>query len=378
MSRVARSTSGSGPVTFTEVDPKPRFEVIDAARGLIIILVVLNHVVNGLRASTLMTKEHWLYEVNSQLYLSRMPALALILGLFMAAGVAKGGTRAYIRRRVEFGIYIYAVWYVISGLSEVVSSRVKNVPKDPADLLQIWIMPGVLWFLPYLAVAAIVVAPLAPWRSRQRLLVTAAILVPVTVVSWGWNPDVFGLRGLALLVFTAAGAAIGFRRLGHSLDTHWRAWTVAGLVAGAAAVTLYSDHLNPSTVDVSARGDLVPEFTWADRPPSMLVACLGVVCFLGVSVLLHRWRVTARPLVFAGRHTLEIFVVHTIVTAATRIALEKLGITDLTVHIVAGMLLGVLLPLFLAVLAPRLRLTWLFAVPARGNQTWRTNSARRG
>ena len=46
--------------------------------------------------------------------------------------------------------------------------------------------------------------------------------------------------------------------------------------------------------------------------------------------------------------------------AAWRIVLRKLGVTDAWVHVVTGMLVGVLVPMLLYRMAPRLRIGWLF------------------
>jgi hypothetical protein len=53
---------------------------------------------------------------------------------------------------------------------------------------------------------------------------------------------------------------------------------------------------------------------------------------------------------------MPIYLVHIIVTAATRVMLLKLGVTGLGLHLALGTALGIVLPLVLDAVVQRLRL----------------------
>lgn len=64
---------------------------------------------------------------------------------------------------------------------------------------------------------------------------------------------------------------------------------------------------------------------------------------------------------FLGRYSMEIYVLHCFITAANRLILIKLGITNFYINIVVNGTMAILLPVLAAVILKKLRLhTWFF------------------
>jgi fucose 4-O-acetylase-like acetyltransferase len=333
-------------------------QAIDVARAVAIVGVVFNHTVDGLVTAGIVDASSRMSVFNQALYIFRMPALAFILGLFIARGAEKRGTPGYIRERVTFALYAYLVWFVLQTLVEVAASNVKNTPRGWDGFLEFWAMPGHLWFMPFLATSTVLISLAAPWRNKTRGVVVLAAVAACTVLTWGWNPTVFGMRGLSLLLFTAVGAAVGSRRLGSAMSQNPFGWACFGVVSLSGFMLLNRVNIRPGTLNDPDAYNL------GDNALSALAAALGVVILISLAVLLSRAPAVGGWLGRTiGTKTLEIYLAHVMIVAATRIVLGLLGATSELTFLVAAMLLGVGAPLLLAALAPRLRLSWLFQVP---------------
>lgn len=342
---------------------RQRIQVIDIARALAVLGVVLNHTVGGLLRADLVEFSSPLGTVNYWLYMFRMPALALLLGLFIPGGVQRHDSGGYIRRRLVFSFYVFVIWQVIISLAEVASSGVSNSGRGVADVLQVWDVQTPLWFLPYLAVATVVITALAPWRSSRWAAVTVLVTGGAGVLLWGWSSSLIGLRGLALLMFTGAGAVLGLRRFTRLLASRW--WYAAPLALGLVAAGTALIDTVPPTLDVSELYGPDAGLSLMQRFASFAVSVAGVVSLLGLA----HWAVLAAPvarlLTWLGRHTLELYVAHVLFTSGTRIALLRLGVDHLGWHVVLGVGAGVLGPVLLVLLTRRLRWEWVFTPPAR-------------
>lgn len=335
-----------------------RVPAIDIARALVIVGVVFSHAIDGLVGAGFLTDASPIVIVNDALYIFRMPALAFLLGLFIPNAVLKRGPRGFIRERVTFALYLYVVWFFTQTFAEILSSSVKNTPRGWTDLLAIWSMPAHLWFLPYLALSAVIVAALVQHLTSRRGWWFLGLLAVLGLLCWGNSPAVFGLRGLSLLMFTAAGAMLGLDRAERIL-AKFPFWCMAsGCVSMLLFIPLFAAGMVPSTINGQAPKVLVSALSAAG-------AGLGVIAVLGLAVALNYFRPLRGVLTAIGARTLEIFLAHVAIVAGVRIALERMGIVQVPVFIFVSMLIGVGAPVLVSSLAPRIGLKWLFQPPAK-------------
>lgn len=105
--------------------------------------------------------------------------------------------------------------------------------------------------------------------------------------------------------------------------------------------------------------------TYADRgAASLVVAFIGILFSVSLCMLLAR-----RPLGWVltlGALSMPIFLMHILAGSGMRVILSKfLGINDDTLHIVAGCLAGVVLPIIAAKILQALGINWLYEAPKR-------------
>jgi hypothetical protein len=332
-----------------------RVRAVDIARALAVIGVVFNHTVDGLVKAGIVSHEHPLYAVNTCLYVFRMPALAMLLGLFIPRAVEKRGYWAYLAQRGALMIYLYLLWTILEGLTEAATNGLRNGSRSVGSLLAVWHPIAHLWFLPFLVAATALVAAARPWITRPVPVAASVVLIGYTVLAWGWNPNVVGVRGLSLVGFVVVGSAIGAGRMGRLMTGKVATWSAVGGVSAVAFVLLLP--LAPVAATLSSDAPV-----WT-RLVSVAAAALGTCVLLTVAVVLGRARSGVGWLADIGRKTLPIYLAHVIASAGARVALQHLGVRDPLVYGSVCLLVGVGAPLLAARLAPRLHVAWLFELP---------------
>lgn len=143
----------------------------------------------------------------------------------------KRGARGYPVNRIALVGYLYLLWCVPQSSVEVLTSDLKNMPREPDQLFTFWQTFAHLRFLPFLVVASVVVVLARPWASSVRGIVVVGALLALSLVAWGSSPDIIGLRGLCDIVFVALGAVVGLRRMAALMQRSLWGWVAARAVA---------------------------------------------------------------------------------------------------------------------------------------------------
>lgn len=341
----------------------PRILEVDVLRGLAMLGVVFSHALDGLVNGGLVSHDSSLVWVNTWLYQFRMPAIALVMGLFVGGGIRKYGPRGYVHRRAVFAAYLYVIWYVIEMLAELAGNSVKNHPITWQEAVAFWVPPAHLWFMPYLAVAATILT--LCWVTSLPRWVWLAMIVVLSAVTWGYWPNLIGLRGLSLLGFTAVGAVLGREGFGNLILPHRRLAMVLGAGCLVWSAWLASQYpMVPATAHVSSTVvQQTPWWQWTGT--SILVAALGVIGLTGLAVLLSQVPFIKQGLIYLGGKTLEVYLAHVIIVATARIALVRLGITDATALTIALTAIGVVVPLLIERVVRGTPLHAIFSPPTR-------------
>ena len=348
-----------GTASVTVVIAPNRDLTVDAAKAIAIIAVVLGHVIQGVAASGIIDGDSDAYAMaNRFLYLFHMPVFAFLTALFVSRAVQRDGTARYLRSRVVTFVYLYVLWSLLQGAVRMLTGSLVNNPTSPLEVVQLWVPEGQLWFLPWLIVMTTAAVIVQPWRSRTRAVLALAAAGLVSLALWGIPFSYFGTQGLGLSVYFFAGTVWGAPRFTARVQAVptivcWVA-AVAGwaLVAALVIVT----RATPPTIEGASR-------TVESTAFGVVGSLAGVVAVIATSRLLSRAGPASGWLAFVGTRTLEIFLAHIVATSGTRIVLSLAGVDDPAVHIVAGTIAGVGLPLLLWAVCTRARFPWLFAAP---------------
>lgn len=340
---------------------------VDVARGVAIVAIVLGHVLLGLTSAGVLSREASAVPTRA-LYLFHLSTFAYLSGLFVARGVERAGGRGFVARRIALFTWLYVLWGLAQGSVRAIAGSSTNTPTGWTDVIMLWIPEGQLWFLPWLMCATVVAVVLGPWRSPLRAGLSLAAASVLAVVVWGLEPPWIFSRGWALLLPFLVGcrvSAAGHARLMGSGVVR-TAMIVLGLATWAWAFS------SPSVVLPTTHSDAR---TVAGIALGVLGCAGGTMACLAVSAVLARTPAVG-PFAALGRRSLEIFLAHIIAASGARVFLTRLGVGEPLLHVVIGVVLGLAVPVALAVLCDRLGWTWVFGLPqARG--TSKAPSARR-
>lgn len=341
-----------------------RDSTIDIAKGITIIAIVVGHVLRGLTPSGILDGGSPTFDAADRvLYMVHVPVFAFLAGLFVAKGVDRAGAMVYLQNRLAVFVYLYLLWQILQIAVKIATGVLVNNPPLVSDLWSFWKPEGQLWFLPFLMIVTTLAVLLRPWRSGWLPVCGMLIIAATSVLAWGIDGVLIGTRGTSLFIFFFAGAAIGHQRIRQSFAALTASTLGAATVGTVAlfALLMTATVATPPTVDDPIR--TLPEVLWG-----VLASLVGVIGVLGISALLAR--ISSFPwLAFVGQRCLEVFLAHIIAASGTRILLSAAGIDDPVLHVTAGTLAGVALPLILWWTSRRLGFPWLFELPRLQSRT---------
>jgi fucose 4-O-acetylase-like acetyltransferase len=306
---------------------------VQSLRGLAVILMVAGHVVGSDGERGLQVGDDSLWRL---LYVGledlRMPLFTAISGFVYAlrplvgrgqySGLVRGKSRRLLVPLVTVGALMFALQLVVPGV---------NHRPEPADAWRIYLFSFEhLWFLQAIFLIFLLVGLLDVTGRLDRIqswgvifsvscLLHVLLLVPE-------QANLFSVNGaLGLLPFFLLG--IGFHRFREVLDLRcWLGWTLP------AFTFAYALRL---TVELAGIEPAAP----VARALSLAVGLAGLT-----SVFLLRHALTSRALARLGAFSFGVYLLHVFAAAASRIALQRLGVEADPILFVVGLMAGIGLP----------------------------------
>jgi len=325
-----------------------RINWVDHAKGIGIFLVVLGHMIRALIESKMVANSNWIAFADQWIYAFHMPLFFLLSGLFIQKSTEKP-FGIFISSRVKTIVYPYFIWSFLQGGLQIVLGKFTNNKVEFNALFKIIYNPIMqFWFLYCLFMMIVIYALLRQWAGARTpyyflllaLLAYALRLLGTNIGSWGVLYQVS-----YNMIYFAIGAIWGSQSqyLNRVNDVPSKSALVASLfgflmVAIAVVLTVNKDYL------------LIP-----------FVAICGIIATICLAIFLKQFTVF-NFIRDWGIFSLEIFVAHTIASAAIRIFLQKvMGVNEPSIFLIIGTGIGLYLPIALALLSQRLRFPYLFS-----------------
>lgn len=296
-----------------------RISWVDYSKGIGILLVVYGHVILGLHDSNVGFQSLNYDLQHLFVYTTHMPLFFFLSGLFAANWVKRDAGLA-IWQKVRTLLIPYFIWGIIQGLIMQVFSGQTNGGQGIADVLLLPIKPfAQFWFLYDLFFIFLVFYILKHVIKLSDL--------NIFIISF-----VFFLLSPMLHVWE-------FWRIAYHLP-----FFAVGTFFFSKKIDLNRFSMLQSTivfVILNLIYFLLRGIPFLNNTFSFFVACSGI--YLVVAACSHIKK--ANWLQFVGENSMAIYVMHIIATAGSRIILLKLGVDIVLLHVLIGMLAGVLAPL---------------------------------
>lgn len=326
-----------------------RNDLFDCAKGIGIVLVVFGHVERGLTAAGLPLAKMSFSAVDSVIYSFHMPFFFFVSGYFFLGSLARRGRVGLVYEKARTILYPYVLWSLIQGLTEVGLSRYTNGSVSIGQILALpWQPRAQFWFL--YALFGVVLFSTIVYRQTTARWAQGMLLLGLLLYWSHLSPmDIYLFNSLSQwFVYFAAGVAMSALGRGWFQPVEART-SVAYL---AVAIFIVAEGL----------------FHWRFRPGAAAAEPLVLLglALSGIALLFALARLMPVPaksvVAYVGRHSMEIYLLHILAGSGVRIALTKvLHVSDVSLHLMAGTLAGVLVPLLVASRAQSLRLGWLFS-----------------
>ncbi|GEM_PF-2587003 len=322
----------------------------DYAKMFGIVLVVWGHTVRGLMNAGILPEDSifWV-NLDRAIYLFHMPLFFFLSGMFIQQTLNKLALIDFFKRNILIFILPLIFWsYTQSGIQYLASSNV-NVERSLQYVLFAPFPPKQqFWFLWSLFLISCFSALLIK-TGRGKAILTSLAIVVMVIMSVGEQ------SGMELLSYKMAGSTFGEALF-------FFPFFVLGMLSSATVVVKSkTGFIQAFLLFLIA----VVLYLLSYQESNAIYYLFSVICvyssyqciaFIGEAIekrltqssqkkalltSLHRF------FIFIGMNSFIIYLAHIIPEAGIRVVLLKLGVTDALLHIVAGNLAGLLLPLLL-------------------------------
>jgi len=344
-----------------------RLTWIDYARGIAIILVLYRHVFEGIKESgTPIANYMYLEYANIFFFSFRMPLFFIVSGLFVASSLKKRGVKEFIETKARIILYPYFLWACLQITIQMIFSKYTNAKPDYHTYLYLFYIPknvDQFWYLYalfnvavlyVLAKAKLGITPIWNIVIGLVLYYIAAIAFQTNVII-GFIGDIFHYY-----LFFAIGDAISRYITDRNNFKYFESWKLLLLMLlPFIAAQVYFLKVN---IDyASNKYQYVEYFQPFIYLPIALVGCAFIMNLTFVLQKLNLKILSWVPEL--GRHSMYIYVAQVMVFAAVRIFMKKvLGINDVPLLLIAGIISGLIVPVWLFKLSVRFNMRWLFTL----------------
>ena len=329
-----------------------RKDIFDYAKGIGIILVVFGHVERGLLNANIPMDKNFYDLIDSIIYSFHMPLFFFLSGFFFLKSLEKHGGLKLIQSKSETVLYPYVIFSLIQGLIEIGLASYTNGSTTLGQVLSLlWQPRAQFWFLYVLF--AVFLASVVLYRRSETGWFMWILGVAFALYFFGAPINVYVINLFAkFFVFFAAGVSVG-RLMLYDLAIQGRTTMI---FLFAAVVFVGSQYIYHGMFGFTVNSN--------EALPLLFLALGGIFFVIALSSLLVRFK--QRWLLYIGRHSMEIYLIHILAASGGRIVLQRFfGLSDVTLHIVFGMLLGIGIPILVPVWAPKCGFGWIFSPPRK-------------
>jgi fucose 4-O-acetylase-like acetyltransferase len=314
---------------------KKRFEEFDFLRGAAIVMVVFGHAIIGLTKAGIYGKDVGVPDtIVLTFYCVHMAMIFFVSGL--VSNECRKTASQFLSENAQWIIYPYVLWTIVTVFVQKLSPSANN-PVPLVDLLSIaWSPIMLFWFLHtlFLVKASTFLGlktGLTPFRAAFTIAATCLAAFPLLPES---APQLLK-NFVGFLFFYQLGILVSLAGAEYAGRFAAEAGRIAiAAFAGFAAV-----------VAVTKSGWLgAPRPIDGTQITLHAAGVWGITGFAAVAILLRGTPASA-ALALCGRYSMAIYVQHTILVAAGRLLLLRLGLTDPVAATLACGAFGVLLPI---------------------------------
>jgi len=278
-----------------------------------------------------------------------MPLFFFLAGLFFYESLAKRSWVVFVASKVDSIIYPYIIWSIIQGSTEVMLGRFTNGTVTFSEVFNFLSAPRAqFWFL--YAIFQIFILGSAIYRRKNKWYFLCISII--SSIGYLNNFEISGFSRIQSLLpnFTFFSLGILYNEISDFMYRHRIKFLVPLLI-----IFIGGQWLFHSGLPVTSASGALPQF----------ILALSSIIF--VCVLCQNISSTSLPaLAILGKFSMPIYLAHVITAAGVRIIFQKyFGITDVTLHVISGVLSGLWVPIMVNKLSWKIGCGFLFSIPRK-------------
>jgi fucose 4-O-acetylase-like acetyltransferase len=339
----AMITTDTMAAAHTSARLSSRFDAIDSAKGIGIVLVVFGHAWRGAMGAGLISDVKLFALIDSAIYAFHMPLFFFLSGLLFLEGLQKYKTSVLLRGKVTRLLWPMALWTWLFFSLKIFAGTAANTPVDWIDFPFIPLPPFEhLWFLWALFLC-------------QSILVLGYTCVPRNVTTLTLRRS----AAVGAVVLAAFSSVIYVPSLIWGPMIEHVPYFLAGIAAGgllAVRSPLWLGSVCAIGFGILLMGVQGSKATVIHSLALLALGWAGWLCLDGVVARAGR---SLGVLCYLGQTSMVIYLTHTTFSAAVRIAMLWLGFDGAGGVVLMTVLAGLTLPLSVLWMARRLQLVKL-------------------
>jgi fucose 4-O-acetylase-like acetyltransferase len=317
-----------------------RIGFLDVAKGMGILLVVMGHCLGGLHDASLLDNTSFGWHVFYFIYCFHMPLFFFLSGSLVEARIRTKPLR-FLQANVTRIAYPYFLWGLVQTTVLLLASNLINHPIHDSIISALgrifWAPPGQFWFL-YVLFLLHMTALLTIWLGGRTLFALAfTVLYAVSAISPATSDIVSNYVSGSSILFYVLGVCFGGSIIG------WRGKLQQPYVWALISFVLF--------LTAAWQGWIWGQdwYSYATLPAAFAGSAAVLLAARSDAFCNNQW------LVYLGRRSMPIYVLHVLFVAGTRIVLDKFfHISGLGLILPTIFLAGVIGPL----LVDRAARTW--------------------
>jgi fucose 4-O-acetylase-like acetyltransferase len=327
---------------------------LDYAKGLGILIVVFAHLWRGLAGAGVLTAVNpdLVALVSSTCTILSMPTFFMVSGSLYGSAMVRRHGRIEFFGKFDAIFYPYVIWSVAIGLFEVLGAGLRNHGASVVDMLDIlWNPHGIFWFLYALLLAfaliEVMIFVLGVDLSKKLAIPIGLLLL----ILYPYAPKIACLPELCMsFVYFALGVFLAEK----IPQTQRPSWSMGVLLLLALIIVEYVAH------EVLDGGTHSFRSITPNAVVTAVVSLSLLMCFC-YCLPNSGFNIIAR----LGERSMDIYLVHLLFVAFTRILLNKLfDVKCVWVYLLAGMSMGVVGSLLLVSYMKKGPLVYMFRPPS--------------
>ena len=306
-----------------------RNKLVDCLKAYSCLLVVFGHVILGIQNMGGVALPFFASPLKDFIWTFHVPLFMFLSGfVYRITGEWRGKKtrwRFILHKALNLGIpyFVFSILYTL--INQMIPGT--NFSHSAQEILYLWKTPVAhYWFLRTLFLLFVLYALLSRFLSNVWITLILTALSSVHMLF----PD---LPFLSLGNIVSWAFAFGFGVCLSSLDKL--------CFSGVKAAAVIAAHLGLEALCLFTGISGLPVIVEIER-------AAGIIASVTLVSLLVKNAFAEKLLMFVSRYNFPIYLMHTIFTAGVRIMLQRAGIHNYWLHVAAGMLVGIAVPVLIA------------------------------